>query len=128
MPTAIWPTRPTTCGSACSRMKRPLQRRPAEMRRVVVTGLGVVSSIGNNAAEVTQSLKDGKSGIEFVPQYKELGFRSQVAGTLKLNPEELIDRRLMRFMGNGAAYAYLAMKEAIADAGLGEKDISHDRT
>jgi 3-oxoacyl-[acyl-carrier-protein] synthase-1 len=97
------------------------------MKRVVVTGLGVVSSIGNNAAEVTQSLKDGKSGIEFVPQYKELGFRSQVAGTLKLNPEELIDRRLMRFMGNGAAYAYLAMKEAIADAGLSEQEISHDR-
>ncbi|TMJ26520.1 MAG: beta-ketoacyl-ACP synthase I [Alphaproteobacteria bacterium] len=98
------------------------------MRRVVVTGLGVVSSIGNNAAEVTQSLKDAKSGIEFVPQYKELGFRSQVAGTLKLNPEELVDRRLMRFMGNGAAYAYLAMKEAIADAGLGDKEISNDRT
>ena len=83
------------------------------MRRVVVTGLGVVSSIGNNAAEVTQSLKDGKSGIEFVPEYRDLGFRSQVAGTLKLNVEELVDRRLMRFMGNGAAYAYLAMKEAI---------------
>ena len=98
------------------------------MKRVVVTGLGVVSSLGNNAAEVTQSLKEGKSGIEFVPQYKELGFRSQVAGTLKLNPEELIDRRLMRFMGNGAAYAYLAMKEAIADAGLGETEVSNDRT
>ncbi|TAJ26325.1 MAG: hypothetical protein EPO67_18700, partial [Reyranella sp.] len=94
------------------------------MKRVVVTGLGIVSPIGNNAAEVTQSLKDGKSGIEFVPQYKELGFRSQVAGTLKLNVEELVDRRLMRFMGNGGAYAYLAMKEAIADAGLSEADIS----
>ena len=98
------------------------------MKRVVVTGLGIVSSIGNSAAEVTRSLKDGKSGIEFVPQYKELGFRSQVAGTLKINPEELIDRRLMRFMGNGAAYAYLAMKEAIADAGLGDSDVSNDRT
>jgi 3-oxoacyl-[acyl-carrier-protein] synthase I len=98
------------------------------MKRVVVTGLGVVSSLGNNAAEVTQSLKEGKSGIEFVPQYKELGFRSQIAGTLKLNPEELIDRRLMRFMGNGAAYAYLAMKEAIGDAGLGETEVSNDRT
>ena len=93
------------------------------MRRVVVTDLGVVSSIGNNAAEVTQSLKDGKSGIEFVPQYKELGFRSQVAGTLKLNPEELVDRRLMRFMGNGGAYAYLAMKEAIADAEIGRAHV-----
>src|SRR6516162_3839091 len=98
------------------------------MKRVVVTGLGVVSSIGNNAAEVTRSLKEGKSGIEFVPQYKELGFRSQVAGTVKLNPEELVDRRLRRFMGDGAAFAYLAMKEAIADAGLGEADISNDRT
>jgi len=98
------------------------------MKRVVVTGLGVVSSIGNNAAEVTQSLKDGKSGIEFMPQYRELGFRSQVAGTLKLDPEALIDRRLMRFMGNGAAYAYLAMKEAIADAGLGDGEISNERT
>ena len=98
------------------------------MKRVVVTGLGIVSPIGNNAAEVTQSLKDGTSGIEFVPQYRELGFRSQVAGTLKLNVEELVDRRLMRFMGNGAAYAWLAMKEAIADAGLAEADIMNDRT
>ena len=98
------------------------------MRRVVVTGLGVVSSIGNNAAEVAQSLKDGKSGIEFVPQYKELGFRSQVAGTLKMNVDELVDRRLMRFMGHGAAYAWLAMKEAIADAGLSEAEVSNERT
>jgi 3-oxoacyl-[acyl-carrier-protein] synthase-1 len=98
------------------------------MKRVVVTGLGVVSSIGNNAAEVTKSLREGTSGIEFVPQYRELGFRSQVAGTLKLNPEELIDRRLMRFMGNGAAYAYLAMKQAIEDAGLSDSEVSHDRT
>ncbi len=98
------------------------------MKRVVVTGLGIVSPIGNNAAEVTQSLKEGKSGIEFVQEYRDLGFRSQVAGTLKLNVEELVDRRLMRFMGNGSAYAYLAMKEAIADAGLGEAEISNERT
>jgi 3-oxoacyl-[acyl-carrier-protein] synthase-1 len=98
------------------------------MKRVVVTGLGVVSSIGNNAAEVTASLKAGKSGIELVPEYREIGFRSQIAGTLKLNVEELVDRRLMRFMGNGAAYAYLAMKEAIADAGLSEAEISNERT
>jgi 3-oxoacyl-[acyl-carrier-protein] synthase-1 len=98
------------------------------MKRVVVTGLGVVSSIGNNAAEVTASLKAGKSGIELVPEYRELGFRSQIAGTLKLNVEELVDRRLMRFMGNGAAYAWLAMKEAIADAGLSEAEISNERT
>jgi 3-oxoacyl-[acyl-carrier-protein] synthase-1 len=98
------------------------------MKRVVVTGLGIVSSLGNNAAEVTKSLKEGKSGIEFVPQYKELGFRSQVAGTLKMNVDELVDRRLRRFMGDGAAYAWLAMKEAIGDAGLGEAEISNDRT
>jgi 3-oxoacyl-[acyl-carrier-protein] synthase I len=109
-------------------MRRRLPRRPADMKRVVVTGLGVVSSIGNNAAEVTQSLKQGKSGIEAVPQYKELGFRSQVAGTLKLNVDELVDRRLRRFMGDGAAYAYLAMKEAIADAGLSDQEVSNDRT
>ena len=98
------------------------------MKRVVVTGLGIVSPIGNNAAEVTQSLKEGKSGIEFMPEYRDLGFRSQVAGTLKLNVEELVDRRLMRFMGNGAAYAYLAMKQAIEDAGLSEAEVSNDRT
>src|SRR5258708_33229725 len=98
------------------------------MKRVVVTGLGVVSSIGNNAAEVTRSLRAGKSGIEFVPQYRELGFRSQVAGTLKMNVDELVDRRLRRFMGDGAAFAYLAMKEAIADAGLGDDEISNERT
>ena len=98
------------------------------MKRVVVTGLGVVSSLGNNAAEVTQSLKDGKSGIEFVPQYKELGFRSQVAGTIKMNVDAMVDRRLRRFMGDGAAYAWLAMKEAIGDAGLSEAEISNERT
>jgi len=98
------------------------------MKRVVVTGLGIVSSIGNNAVEVTQSLKNGTSGIEAMPQYTEIGFRSQVAGTLKVNLDELVDRRLRRFMGDGAAYAYLAMKEAIADAGLSEIEISNERT
>ena len=73
------------------------------MKRVVVTGLGIVSPIGNNAAEVTKSLKDGTSGIEFVQEYRDLGFRSQVAGTLKVNLDELVDRRLRRFMGDGAA-------------------------
>ena len=98
------------------------------MKRVVVTGLGIVSPIGNNAAEVTKSLKDGTSGIEFVQEYRDLGFRSQVAGTLKVNLDELVDRRLRRFMGDGAAYAWLAMKEAIGDAGLGEAEISNERT
>ena len=98
------------------------------MRRVVVTGLGIVSSIGNNAAEVTESLKQGKSGIEFMPEYRDLGFRSQVAGTLKLDVDALVDRRLRRFMGDGSAYAWVAMSEAIADAGLTEAEISNERT
>lgn len=98
------------------------------MRRVVVTGLGVVSSLGNNATEVTESLKNGKSGIEFVPEYEERGFRSHVHGSIKLDPTELIDRKLMRFMGDGSAYAYLSMEQAVADAGLEDKDISNEMT
>lgn len=98
------------------------------MRRVVVTGLGIVSSIGNNAEDVTASLKAGKSGIEASPEMAEHGFRSRVAGTLKLDVAEHIDKRTLRFMGPGAAYAYLAMEQAIADAGLGEDVISNPRT
>jgi 3-oxoacyl-[acyl-carrier-protein] synthase-1 len=98
------------------------------MRRVVVTGLGIVASIGSNAGEVAAALKEGRSGIEFAPQYRDLGFRSQIHGTLKVDLDTAVDRRLRRFMGDGAAYAYIAMKEAIADAGLGDKDISNDRT
>ncbi len=97
------------------------------MRRVVVTGMGIVSSIGNNQHEVLTSLKDGRSGIEFVPEMAELGFRSQVAGTLKLKPEELIDRKLYRFMGDAAAYTYLAMAEAVADSGLTPEQVSNPR-
>ncbi|WP_109464981.1 beta-ketoacyl-ACP synthase I [Albibacillus kandeliae] len=98
------------------------------MRRVVVTGLGVVSSIGNNAAEVLQSLKAGTSGIVASPEMAEHGFRSQVAGTLKLDVAEHVDKRTLRFMGPGAAYAYIAMQEAIADSGLEESDIVNPRT
>ncbi len=98
------------------------------MRRVVVTGLGIVSSIGSNAGEVVAALKEGRSGIEFAPTYRDLGFRCQVHGTLKVDLDATVDRRLRRFMGDGAAYAWLAMNEAIADAGLGEKEISNDRT
>ena len=98
------------------------------MKRVVITGLGIVSSIGNNKEEVLASLKEGKSGIEFVPEFAEVGMRSQVAGTIKLNPAELIDRKIYRFMGDAAAYAYLSMKEAIEDAGLTEEQVSNDRT
>ena len=98
------------------------------MRRVVVTGIGVVSPIGNDKAEVIESLKTGRSGITFAPEYKEMGFRSHVHGSLKLNLEDRIDRKLLRFMGDGAAYNYLAMEEAIADSGLEPGDISNPRT
>ncbi|MGX3065644.1 beta-ketoacyl-ACP synthase I [Ursidibacter arcticus] len=98
------------------------------MKRVVITGLGIISSIGNNKEEVLASLREGKSGIEFVPDFAEVGMRSQVAGTIKLNPAELIDRKVYRFMGDAAAYAYLSMKEAIEDAGLTEEQVSNDRT
>lgn len=98
------------------------------MKRVVITGLGVISSIGNNKEEVLSSLKEGKSGIEFVPEFAEVGMRSQVAGTIKLNPADLIDRKIYRFMGDAAAYAYLSMKEAIEDSGLTEEQVSNDRT
>ena len=98
------------------------------MRRVVVTGLGIVSSIGNNAAEVLAALKAGTSGIEASPEMAEHGFRSQIAGTLKIDPAEHVDKRALRFMGPGAAYAHIAMAEAIADAGLEESDIVNPRT
>ncbi|WP_299865222.1 beta-ketoacyl-ACP synthase I [uncultured Roseobacter sp.] len=98
------------------------------MRRVVVTGLGIVSSIGNNAEEVISSLKSGTSGIVASDEMAEHGFRSRVAGTLKLDVAEHIDKRTLRFMGPGAAYAYIAMDQAIQDAGLGEDVVSHPRT
>ncbi|QUJ75420.1 beta-ketoacyl-ACP synthase I [Sulfitobacter albidus] len=98
------------------------------MRRVVVTGLGIVSSIGNNADEVRAALKAGTSGIEAAPAMAEHGFRSQIAGTLKIDVAAHIDKRTLRFMGPGAAYAFLAMEQAIADAGLGEDTVSNPRT
>ncbi len=98
------------------------------MRRVVVTGLGIVSCIGNNKAEVLDSLKTGRSGIEHCEKYAELGFRSHVHGSIKLDIEEVLDRKTRRFMGDGAAYNYIAMQEAIADSGLEESDISNERT
>ncbi|MDW3224856.1 MAG: beta-ketoacyl-ACP synthase I [Paracoccaceae bacterium] len=98
------------------------------MRRVVVTGLGIVSSIGNNAEEVLSSLKAGRSGIVASPEMAEHGFRSQVAGTLKIDVSEHIDKRTLRFMGPGAAYAYIAMGQAIADAGLDDEVVSNPRT
>ena len=99
------------------------------MRRVVVTGMGIVCSIGNNKAEVLDSLKAGRSGITFQPEYEARGLRSHVAGSVKnLDVEALIDRKLMRFMADGHAYAWLAMQEAIADAGLTEDKVSNLRT
>ncbi|MEN9896113.1 MAG: beta-ketoacyl-ACP synthase, partial [Pseudomonadota bacterium] len=98
------------------------------MRRVVVTGLGIVSSIGNNAAEVTQSLRDAKSGISFSPDFAEMGFRCQVWGKPTLDPSELVDRRALRFLSQGGGWNHVAMLQAIADAGLEEADISNERT
>lgn len=98
------------------------------MRRVVVTGLGIVSSIGNNADEALASLREGRSGIVACETYKEMGFRSHIHGSIKLNVEDHIDRKLRRFMGDGAAYNYIAMEQAIADAGLEANEISHERT
>ncbi|MCK0096499.1 beta-ketoacyl-ACP synthase I [Yoonia sp. F2084L] len=98
------------------------------MRRVVVTGLGIVSPIGNNAEEVLAALKAGKSGIEASPEMAEHGFRSQIAGTLKIDIKEHVDKRTLRFMGPGAAYAHIAMGQAIADAGLGEDQVVNPMT
>jgi len=99
------------------------------MRRVVITGFGIVSSLGNNKAEVLASLKSGQSGITYQPEYAAMGLRSHVAGSIKnLKVEELIDRKLMRFMAKGHAYAWLAMQEAIADSKLPEEMVSNVRT
>lgn len=99
------------------------------IRRVVVTGLGIVSSLGNNQSEVLDSLQNGRSGITFQPEYAERGLRSHVAGSIKnLDVEALIDRKLLRFMAKGHAYAWLAMQEAIADASLPEEMVSNVRT
>ncbi len=98
------------------------------MRRVVITGLGIVSSIGNSAAEVEASLRAGKSGITAAPEYTEHGFRSQVHGVPDIDPADHIDKRVLRFMGPGSAYAYLSMEQAIADAGLEPSQVSNPRT
>ena len=98
------------------------------LRRVAITGIGIVSPIGNSAGEVAGALRAGRSGIESCPEMAERGFRSQVAGTLKIDPAAHIDKRALRFMGPGSAYAYLAMEQAIADAGLAEGDVSTPST
>src|SRR5690606_40581618 len=98
------------------------------LRRVVGTGLGILSSICNSLDEVTASLRAAKPGIVAAPDYAELGFRSQVKGDPGLDPFEILDRRVTRFMGKGAAWNYLAMQQAIADAGLEASDISNPMT
>ena len=98
------------------------------MRRVVVTGMGIISSIGNDINEVTESLKTGRSGIVAAPDYTEKGFMSQIHGLPKIDVTEHIDKRQMRFMGQGAAYNYLAMEQAITDSGLEDSDVSNERT
>jgi 3-oxoacyl-[acyl-carrier-protein] synthase I len=98
------------------------------MRRVVVTGMGIVSSIGNNTQEVLASLREAKSGISRADEFAKLGFRCQVQGAPTLNPADCVDRRAMRFLGGGAAWNHVAMEQAIRDSGVEESDISNDRT
>jgi 3-oxoacyl-[acyl-carrier-protein] synthase-1 len=98
------------------------------MKRAVITGLGIVSSIGNNQAEVLASLKAGRSGITYSQEFADLGLRSQVWGNIKLDPSELIDRKAYRFMADAAAFSYIAMQQAIEDAGLSDEQVSHPRT
>ena len=98
------------------------------MRRVAVTGLGIVSSIGNNQEEDLESLKEGRSGIEFCEEYAERGLRSHVHGSINIDIDSLIDRKLRRFMGDGAAYNYIAMQQAIEDAGLTDAEVSNERS
>ena len=98
------------------------------MRRVVITGIGVVSSIGNDAAEVLDSLRNGRSGIRFSEEYRDLGFRSHVHGPIDIDIAALVDRRALRFMGEAAAYAHIAMQQAIADSGIGDEVVSNERT
>jgi 3-oxoacyl-[acyl-carrier-protein] synthase-1 len=98
------------------------------MKRVVVTGIGIVSCLGNNQSEVYDSLLNTKSGISFSEEYKKYNFKSQICGVPKIKVEDHIDRKIIRFMGEGSAYNYIAMKEAVADSGLEEKDVSNETT
>jgi 3-oxoacyl-[acyl-carrier-protein] synthase I len=98
------------------------------MKRVVVTGMGIISCLGNDKTAVLDALRNGRSGIKFQEAYKEKGFRSHVAGSIDINLSEVIDRKILRFMGDAAAYAYLSMQQAIADSGLSEDQVSNERT
>ena len=98
------------------------------MRRVVVTGIGIVSSIGNNANEVLAALREAKSGISAAPEYAELGFRCHVHAAPQIDWESMIDRRALRFLAQGTGFAHIAMEQAVADSGLAEDEVSHERT
>ena len=98
------------------------------MRRAVITGVGVVSCLGNSQDKVTESLRAGRSGIRFNESFQEMGMRSQVSGSIDIDLKEHIDRKVIRFMGDAAAYAYIAMQQSVKDAGLEESDISNPRT
>src|SRR3546814_20394 len=97
-------------------------------RRVVVTGMGIVSCLGNDQVSVTASLRELEAGIQFIPEYADLGLRSQVAGRPQIDLDALIDRKLKRFMGDAAAYAYVSMRDAIADAGLTDEHVRDEHT
>jgi len=109
-------------------MISPQSNKGLIMKRAVITGIGIVSSIGNNQEEVLASLKSGKSGITFSEQFAEMKMRSHVWGDLKIEPKDHIDRKVMRFMGDAAAYTYIAMQQAITDAGLPDDQVSNERT
>src|SRR5216110_3302050 len=98
------------------------------MKRVAITGMGIVSSIGNSTQEVVASLREARSGISRADDYAKLGFRCQVHGAPSLDPSEIVDRRAMRFLGTGAAWNHVAMEQAIRDAGLEETEVSNERT
>ena len=98
------------------------------MKRVVVTGMGIVSCLGNDKFSVLEALQQGHSGIRFQEEYAEMGLRSQIAGNVVIDLKDHIDRKVLRFMGNAAAFAYISMKQAIADSGLEENQISNERT
>ncbi|KPX03456.1 Fatty-acid synthase beta subunit, partial [Pseudomonas syringae pv. cunninghamiae] len=126
MSTVVKSIPPKAFGSACL---LPLKiSKGTRMRRVVITGLGIVSCLGNDKETVTANLRANRPGIRFNPEYAEMGLRSQVSGSIDLNLEELIDRKIFRFVGHAAAYAYLAMKDAITDSGLTEEQVSNVRT
>src|SRR5580698_1425788 len=122
--------RPRICVSACSTPKISSESKQGKnaMRRVAITGIGIVSSIGVDADKVTASLRDARPGVEFAPEYAELGFRCQVHAPCKIDWESLVDRRAARFLAAGTGYAHIAMEQAIADSGLEEAEVSHERT